>query len=130
MKKLFMAATAVLCAVLLTACASGQKQYTVKLPGNATTGYSWQYTMEPEGIVKEVGNDYVQDEAEEGMTGVPGEFIFVFEGAAPGKVELKFICSQPWDGGETSGDSAVYSLTVDNNLNITENSYAVNVTAS
>ena len=123
MKKAILAVTtAVLCMLLLTACSGGgAKQYTVKLSGNPTTGYSWQYTMEPDGIVKEVSSDYVQNEAKEGMTGVPGEFIFVFEGASSGTVKLRFTYARPWEEGEISDDSAVYSLTVDKNLNISEN---------
>ncbi|MCL2110765.1 MAG: protease inhibitor I42 family protein [Clostridiales bacterium] len=147
MKKIMLVVMAMVCALALAACSSGSQsegpgglvepdnegrelQFTVTLPGNPTTGYSWQYTMEPEGVVREIANDYVQDEADDGMAGVPGVFTFVFEGVAEGMTQLDFTYGQPWDGGEMSDDVASYTLAVDSEMYISVEASYMNIASS
>lgn len=53
---------------------------TVRLPANETTGYQWFYTFSDEETLELVTQEYVQDEAEEGETGVGGTWVASFKG--------------------------------------------------
>ena len=44
--------------------------YELKLDANASTGYTWSYDMNEDGIVKVVKDEYEEGKSEEGMTGV------------------------------------------------------------
>lgn len=92
-------------------------QYRIELNGNATTGYSWVYTADPEGIVKEVSSEYLPEE--EGKTGAPGVFVFVFEGVKEGETTLNFSYVRSWEE-EEDPDTADFLLAVDAEGNITE----------
>ena len=103
---------------LAVGCA-GETQNTaiVQLEGNATTGYSWDYTIVPDGIVNEVSHDYVQSDAAQGTAGAGGTYIFTFEGAAPGQAEITFNYARQWED-VPALDVAVYKAVVDSNRNI------------
>lgn len=73
----------------------------LQMAANATTGYSWTYTLSAEGMLEEVGNQYIPDEATDGAVGVGGTQEFSFmpsQGATAGTVTLTFTYSQPWAG--------------------------------
>ncbi|MEG2361697.1 MAG: protease inhibitor I42 family protein [Christensenella sp.] len=133
MKKKLCVMIAVVVSVLfvLFGCAAGSKTYNVDLEGNMTTGYSWQYTMSKDGIVKEKSNEYVQDEVEKQKEGEPplvgmgGMFKFVFEGVSEGEVELDFKYSQEWDETTEPAGTAKIVLSVDKNGNVKEVSKVV-----
>lgn len=112
------------------------KCISLEFEGNSTTGYSWSYTMAPEGIVREVSSDYRQDRAASGnagaissgnpgeaspgisgRTGAGGRFIFVFEGLTPGETELRFRYSRPWESNTEPLKTEVYVLRVEANGN-------------
>jgi len=89
----------------------------VELEGNATTGYSWQYTITPNGVVKEVSNDYVQNSIIQDAAGVSGTYTFTFEAVAQGEAEIKFFYSREWED-EPPLDVAVYKAIVDSDGNL------------
>ena len=72
------------------------------LDANPTTGYSWVITSVPEQFASDYDN-YVQDEAEEDMTGVGGtqEYHIVALNDGTGTMTLEY--KQDWDGGESDG---------------------------
>lgn len=72
------------------------------LDANPTTGYSWVITSVPEQFASDYDN-YVQDEAEEDMTGVGGtqEYHIVALNDGTGIMTLEY--KQDWDGGESDG---------------------------
>ena len=72
------------------------------LDANPTTGYSWVITSAPEQFASDYDN-YVQDEAEEDMTGVGGtqEYHIVALNDGTGTMTLEY--KQDWDGGESDG---------------------------
>ncbi len=72
------------------------------LDANPTTGYSWVITSAPEQFASDYDN-YVQDEAEEDMTGVGGtqEYHIVALNDGTGTMTLEY--KQDWDGGENEG---------------------------
>ena len=76
------------------------------LDANPTTGYSWAITSLPEQFSSDYDN-YIQDEAEEGMDGVGGtqEYHIIALNDGTGIMTLEY--KQDWDGGESDG---VYEL--------------------
>jgi inhibitor of cysteine peptidase len=96
-----------------------EKRITIELAGNPTTGYSWTYTMDREGIVREISAEYRRasdsgDAAEtpEGSVGRGGVFVFGFEGLKPGTVALRFTYARPWEEGVEPAETRTYVLTV------------------
>lgn len=72
------------------------------LDANPTTGYSWMITSVPEQFSSDYDN-YIQDEAEEDMTGVGGtqEYHIIALNDGTGIMTLEY--KQDWDGGESDG---------------------------
>jgi inhibitor of cysteine peptidase len=94
-----------------------EKRITLELAGNPTTGYSWTYTMDREGIVREVSTEYRGASGSgnpntPGRAGQGGVFVFVFEGLKPGTVELRFNYARPWESGVEPAETRTYVLTV------------------
>jgi inhibitor of cysteine peptidase len=90
-----------------------EKRIVIELEGNRTTGYSWTYAMEPEGIVREVSAEYREASGTENRAGRGGVFVFVFESLKPGAVQLRFSYSRPWESGVEPERTEIYILTVD-----------------
>ena len=86
--------------------------YRVALDGNPTTGYSWHYTMEPEGIVSEAAAGFYQNYHERDLVGAGGTFIFDFKGEEEGTTEVVFSYERPWQQGQAA-DTIAYRLEVD-----------------
>jgi len=89
-----------------------KKIQTVELEGNPTTGYSWICTVAPEGIVREVSNEYIPANIGKNMVGSGGKFIFIFEAMAPGEAELNFKYLRAWEKGIPPIESVVYKAIV------------------
>jgi inhibitor of cysteine peptidase len=85
----------------------------IELEGNPTTGYSWTYTAETEGIVKEISADYIKSETAPGAAGSGGVFVFVCEGLAPGETKLRCVYSRPWESAPEPAREAVFLVRVD-----------------
>jgi predicted secreted protein len=121
MKKLFvLAAFMCSCAGLRNAPSPEYKnQLTVELDGNRSTGYSWTYTMEPDGIVQEVSSEYRTASGTANRAGAGGVFVFTFEGINPGSAELHFSYVRPWESGVDPAKTKYYKLTVDESGKIT-----------
>lgn len=90
-----------------------KNQLVIELDGNRTTGYSWTYTMEPDGIVQEVSQEYRTASGNASRAGAGGIFVFTFEGIMPGSVELCFSYLRPWESGVDPAKTKYYKLTVD-----------------
>ena len=76
---------------------SSEKAVEINIKGNPTTGYSWRYNIDKEGIIKEDSNQYKQDNAESGMTGVGGMYTWKFSALKEGIAEVTFEYSRPWE---------------------------------
>jgi inhibitor of cysteine peptidase len=90
------------------------KHITIELEGSPATGYSWTYTMEPAGIVRELSAEYRRDGSADtgGRAGRGGVFVFVFESVKPGSADLRFSYARPWESGVEPAERADYRLTV------------------
>lgn len=84
----------------------------VELEGNPTTGYTWLYRMEPEGIVSEKASGFYQNYHESGLVGAGGTFVFDFTGEQEGTAEVIFTYSRPWESKQAE-QTKVYQMTVD-----------------
>lgn len=89
-----------------------EEDYRVALDGNPTTGYSWQYSMAPTGVVEEAANGYYQNYHERDLVGAGGTFVFDFKGVKEGTADVTFRYVRPWVQGEAV-ETKVYRLTVD-----------------
>ena len=111
-------------AMLSLGCLGIQDQNTVsiELEGNPTTGYTWVYTMSPEGIVREISNKYVPDKNDGNLVGSGGKFIFTFEAVREGEAELVFSYLRTWEEGIPALKTVTYRAIADakNNLVMTQ----------
>jgi predicted secreted protein len=114
MKRLFFCIAGIITVASLSAMGrkDSSRSVTIELPGNPTTGYSWTWSTEQEGIVREISAEYVRD-GEKSFPGRGGVFVFVFEGLREGSAELVFSYARPWEKDAESAQSVRYSLTVD-----------------
>jgi predicted secreted protein len=70
--------------------------FTIPLPANHTTGYSWHLAKAPSpDILKQVDETYTQDDS--GLAGAGGKEMWNFEGVSPGTVELEFEYARPFE---------------------------------
>jgi len=88
----------------------------VELESNPTTGCSWEAEITDEKIAVLESDEYVQDEAEAGMTGVGGVQTLTFKILKEGKTEIKLVYGRHWKGGEIY-ESRTVLLLADKNLN-------------
>jgi inhibitor of cysteine peptidase len=88
------------------------KTFTVTLPANRTTGYSWQIGEFTPGIVKMISEDYTLAENTRGLVGAGGEQIWTFEAVNAGEVTIHFEYARPWEKNIPAIKKADYSITI------------------
>lgn len=86
---------------------------TVSLDENASTGYTWVCEIADNGTLALTDDETVVDDSDEEMVGVGGTRLFSFEGKDTGTTEVSFTLGQQWDSGETSDDSFILEVTVE-----------------
>ena len=127
-KNLFLAVLILMLALGLafTSCASGgagndssNYRAVVELTGNPTTGYTWVCSLTPEGIVKEISNEYIPDPTEPGVTGSGGKFVFTFQAIKEGEAELLFSYLRPWEENVPALRTETYHANVDGSGSLT-----------
>jgi len=91
---------------------------TAVLEGNATTGCTWNYKIKDTKTVKYVSDEYVSNQAEQGIVGVGGKHTFVFEGIKQGTTYVIFNYGQHWKKGNDYG-SRIMMIMVDAELQVT-----------
>ncbi len=74
------------------------KDFSITLPANHTTGYSWRLatTLDPEAL-KLVGTTYSERKTDNDAVGGPGDEVWSFTAGAPGSVPLLFEYARPFD---------------------------------
>jgi len=90
----------------------------VELKGNPTTGYSWNYTMSPAGVVREVSNEYIPDKTDENVSGSGGKFVFTFEAVSEGEADLVFSYLRVWETDVPAINTVTYRAVVDDKGNL------------
>ena len=110
MKRVLRTCVACMMILALSGCGTGKQQIMkLSLDSNPTTGYSWTVTQEPE--LFNVGEEYLENAHEEGMTGVGGQQVFSLAPKEAGTTEVTFTYARPWEDPEA--DSTVVSYTVE-----------------
>ena len=99
----------------------GEDVVTISLDYNAGTGYEWNYTMEPEGVLTQVSHETVDQAKDKTMTGGPLSDQFTFRAAKPGEVVLTFKLARNWEG--EPAETQVFAFTVSSDLKMVLNPY-------
>lgn len=79
----------------------------ISFDANATTGYSWDYVLDDEGIVEEKSSSYITDGHSEGIVGYGGRQRYIFTGLKEGRTSATFSYRRPWEN-----SSGIYTVTI------------------
>ncbi|MDP2891800.1 MAG: protease inhibitor I42 family protein [Bacillota bacterium] len=112
------AAIALVAALTLSGCASegariSQGEATIVLKSNPTTGFDWYYTVDNEGIVLLVKDEYKTDNPN--LIGSGGMHTWIFQGVQEGTVKLTFKYYRSWEGESSAIDTREYTIVVGEN---------------
>lgn len=111
-RQLRLLAVFTLAAFVLSGCAfRPSKQRTVRLRGNESKGYTWDYATEKDDVINEVDRAY-RDGNVPGSTGAPGLFLFTFEGAGEGETRVYFHYVDKNDESNDALSTVVYDVKV------------------
>ena len=84
---------------------------TIRLPGNATTGYTWGIVSNDANVLQPLGDwDYAP---ESNLAGAPGTFIFAFKGKNIGTSALQLGYKRWWDDNAKIENSFGVTVTVE-----------------
>ena len=120
MKKLGLLFTVLCLALLVTVAVQAEpagRTVSVILDENPTTGYGWTFVMNPDGIIREVSSDYVQDPGSENLMGAGGKRTWLFEGIAQGDTALRFTYARPTEAGVPPAREIFFLFRADQMLN-------------
>ncbi len=86
-------------------------QFTLTLPSNPSTGFSWQMLNQPDSkVLKKVGSKY--NEPEKPMPGRPVTETWTFKSVGKGKQSIEMAYLRPWEKGVTPARRQVFEVTV------------------
>jgi inhibitor of cysteine peptidase len=71
--------------------------FTVALPGNPSTGYSWNGSADPEVVVLTGEPEFAPDAADENVVGAGGTVTMTYEAVKAGEADLKLQYSRVWE---------------------------------
>ena len=83
----------------------------ISLDYSAGTGYEWQCTADPEGVLVQTDKT-TESRAEGNVDGGPLRDTFTFHAQSPGEVVLTFNLVRPWETDEPPAETQVYAFTV------------------
>lgn len=70
----------------------------VRLPGNPTTGYTWEVTQIDRAVLDPLGEpEFIQDDG--GGVGAGGRLVLRFKASQPGECFLRLDYRRPWEVG-------------------------------
>jgi len=82
----------------------------VTLDGNPTTGYTWQYAIDDESIVKLANESSTPDSA---LIGAGSTFHWTFQALKPGETKITFRYYRPWEGNANFLQTVEYTIKVE-----------------
>ena len=83
----------------------------IRLPANETTGYAWQYTIEPE-ILELVTATYEEDSSAEQLLGAGGTWIASFRGVPGSSGEAALVLKYQRSGDANATETRVLTIQV------------------
>lgn len=92
--------------------------YRIVLGSNPTTGYTWLYTVEPEGIVSEAYTGFFRNYYDRDLVGAEGTFLLDFTGIKEGTANVSLTYERPWKK-DSAAKQKTYRLTVDADKRVT-----------
>ncbi len=121
MKKIILSILIILLCVVTVGCKNekGKDSLEISLYNNSSTGYSWSEELSEEGIV-EISSSYDNSNCPKGVAGCGGQKIYTIKALKPGKVTLTLTYQFVDPDKDRDKLFAIYNITVDKNLNITE----------
>lgn len=102
---------------ILAGCDSNVE--TIRLKGNATKGYSWDYESVGDNVVEEVERRYADGNVL-GTVDAPGVYLFKFKGTDEGEARLVFRYVAEDDEAGEYMSTIIYRLKVDDSGRIIE----------
>lgn len=99
-----------MCGTLFTSCATFSSQKAViELGGNPTTGYTWNYQIADEAVIKV--DEEIRYLGKKGVVGAPSKFTYTVHSLKAGSTTIKFEYKRPWE--QTPADKVViYEVSV------------------
>ncbi len=73
------------------------EEFSIRLPGNPTTGYLWGVAANDSAVLKQKGE--IVFVADNDLMGAGGQSIFRFVPSEVGSVRLKLVYRRPWEKG-------------------------------
>lgn len=83
------------------------QEYVIKLPANATTGYSWKFISDDADKFEVLEEKYIVDSAKQGMVGAGGQSIYKIRLIKKGELRLQARYFRPWEGFNADKDKSV-----------------------
>jgi inhibitor of cysteine peptidase len=88
------------------------KDFSITLPANHTTGYSWRLATQLDpATLKLLGTTY--HESTSGAVGAPGEEVWTFTGQAQGQTQLNFEYVRPFEKDAKPAKTANFSIVIE-----------------
>lgn len=92
--------------------------HVIRLQEMPSSGYSWQYKIDDESVAVIEEDEFVQNEAPEGMTGVGGLHSFKVVGVSQGETKITFKYLRSWEDESTAIKELTFDLKVNENNEI------------
>jgi inhibitor of cysteine peptidase len=90
---------------------SVNKEFTIALGSNITTGYSWQPKYDTVAVTL-VGNEYKANDTTGKVVGATGTEYFHFKAIKAGNSEISFTYYRPWETPKAEDSTAKFNIVV------------------
>ena len=81
-----------------------------KLCANPTTGYSWDYVLPDESVMKFESHEYMGPDTD--LVGASGTDVWIFKAVKAGEAVIKMEYSRPWENGTETERTYTMDVTV------------------
>jgi inhibitor of cysteine peptidase len=86
-------------------------RFSIELPSNATTGYSWEFaTPVDTGYLTVVKTDYINPDTT--LQGAGGTQVWVFETVKPGSTTILLEYKRPWEVDVPAIQTVLFDVTI------------------
>lgn len=95
---------------------STQPEFTIALPGNATTGYAWSVSHYDQQLLELLASSYVTNKNTT-LMGAPGTFVFTFKAlpaafSKPETTSIIFVYARPWIADKNHAEQQTYTINI------------------
>lgn len=88
------------------------QQFKVELEENISTGYSWDYIIDNDGI-ELVNEESIQENNAPGIVGAPYKKVWTFKANSSGSYNMSFSKARPWEKDVAPIESVEYVIDVE-----------------